>query len=578
MNNIKIFNGSNKNILRDIRENTYSAIVTDPPYGLSFMGHKWDYQLPEVSTFRELLRVTVNGGHMLCFGGSRTLHRLTCNIEDAGWVIKDCIMWVYGSGFPKSLSISKSIDKHLGAERIKNKKNKKQPSGLHRGSVSDFAPKNEDSFVPRETEPASFISKQWDGYGTCLKPAWEGIIVAMKPVDETFANNAIKYGVAGLNIEECRIGSSEELSRPVNKSNNSIFGRFENFGNEYEPTGRWPANIIFDEESSKCLDKQSGIQKSGKAGSKSRAWGAGGKTVISSKENGVGWKEYGSSGYGDIGGASRFFYCAKASKKDRGGDFNNHPTCKPLKLMEYLIRLVKMPKWNKILDPFAGSGTTLVAAQRVGVECHGIEMNKDYVEIIKRRTGIMADSKPQKSDHVGANVLPVFVVGAPASGKTTLISNFIDKFDMYMLASPKATVSGEVCAAGHYAGTTFDGADRIAYDKALKTISYIEEQSFFGCKLLFLDGDRVSTSNILSHLMKYKPICIHLNIGMETHIERSKIRGSNQNENWVKGRFTKSKNFFLKFKKERRVSIDASNAKEKVFSDAKSFIDKNMPF
>ena len=145
MSNIRIFHGNNKKILKNIEANMYSAIVTDPPYGISFLGHKWDYELPDIETFRDLMRVVVPGGHLLCFGGSRTLHRLTCNIEDAGWVIKDCIMWIYGSGFPKSLSISKSIDKHLGVERITQKQTNKQPSGLHRGKVADFAPKNEDS-------------------------------------------------------------------------------------------------------------------------------------------------------------------------------------------------------------------------------------------------------------------------------------------------------------------------------------------------------------------------------------------------------------------------------------------------
>jgi len=380
----RVYLGDCLKVMRRIPDNSYSAILTDPPYGLFFMNKDWDKALPSKYIWQQAFRILKPGGVLLCFGGTRTYHRLACMIEDAGFELKDCIMWLYGSGFPKSHAIGKSIDKKFGKERkvlgvsyIRNGRN-----GHNKGLYGQ-APRGNTLI----TKAATKIASVWDGYGTALKPAWEPVIVGFKPTEGSFADNALKWGVGGLNIEASRIKSAEALVRPISSANNEVYGKFKQFGSldRREPSGRWPANVILDECAAKLLDEQTGIQKSGVAGKKSRAWGAGGETVLSSKEDGVGWKAYGSEGYNDIGGASRFFYCAKASKGDKGGEYNKHPTCKPTKLIEYLLKLVTMPKNTRILDPFCGSGTTLVAAQNLDLRCDGIEINPEYVKIIKKR-------------------------------------------------------------------------------------------------------------------------------------------------------------------------------------------------
>lgn len=375
-----VYNGNCLKVMRGIPDNTYSAILTDPPYGLFFMGKKWDKSLPSKYVWQQALRILKPGGVLLCFGGTRTYHRLACMIEDAGFELRDCLMWLYGSGFPKSHSISLAIDKKLGKER--------KVVGLsytrHGKSSSKYifkqAPRG-NTFI---TEPASKLAAEWEGYGTALKPAWEPILMAFKPFKGSFVDNVTEWGVGGINIEDTRIKTTDKLAREMNDARNKIYGEFKQFGNPIQPSGRWPSNVILDEESAKILDKQSGIQKSGKAGKKSRSWGIDGKAILN-KSKKDSWKSYNSDGYGDKGGASRFFYCAKASRKDKGGDFNNHPTCKPTKLLEYLLKLIKMPKETRVLDPFCGSGSTLVAAQNLNIKCDGIELNKEYVKIIKKR-------------------------------------------------------------------------------------------------------------------------------------------------------------------------------------------------
>jgi DNA modification methylase len=305
--------GDCRDVMRGMEENSVSCIVTDPPYGLSFMGKGWDHQVPGKEFWQEALRIVKPGGMLLSFGGSRTYHRLTCAIEDSGWEIRDCIMWIYGSGFPKS--------------------------------------HNKFGFL---------------GYGTALKPAHEPIIMAMKPLEGTFAQNAEKWGVAGLNIDGCRIGgkaNSFNDNRLI--KHNDVYGKM-NPQNYDGSRGRWPANVILDEEAGAL-----------------------------------------------VGEPSRFFYCSKASSAERnkgcedleekiGGGMqstvsgdtrtghitkqkNNHPTVKPQKLMEYLIKLVMPPKDGILLDPFCGSGSTLVAAKNLDVNAVGIEISPDYVKIIKKR-------------------------------------------------------------------------------------------------------------------------------------------------------------------------------------------------
>ncbi len=321
------------------------AVVTDPPYGLSFMGKAWDYDLPSIDIWKEALRISKPGAHMLCFGGTRTFHRLACRIEDAGWQIRDCMMWLYGSGFPKS----HNFGKELGGE--------------------------------------------WSGYGTALKPAWEPILVCMKPCEGTFAENAEKHSVAGLNIDESRIGTHQTITciKDLSQAHGNNFGnpeiKYPKIGEKLNPPGRWPANIILDEEAGEMLDEQSGISKSSSKPLYSSLTALGQNSGWNDHNN----KKVESIGHGDSGGASRFFYCAKTSPGERGKE-NNHPTVKPLKLMEYLIKLIMPPKDSVLLDPFAGSGSTLVAAKKLGVKFIGIEKSKEYCEIASKRLEKVDDS------------------------------------------------------------------------------------------------------------------------------------------------------------------------------------------
>jgi DNA modification methylase len=501
---IQIINQDCLIAMKEMADNSISCILTDPPYGLHFMGKSWDkfkksnfdengkhkhlenasfentnrdvrtiasanafagtYDPKRDDEFQEFmrkfaleaLRIVKPGGHMLMFGSTRRHHRQMCGLEDAGWEIRDCLSWLYGSGFPKSHNISKSIDKHGGntlwwfGDFIKSEREKRglnisefakllQPvfeKENHLARFIDFWEKNQQRPTNEKfnlickilklpfknveeaerkiigkgksgetalfqnqggmgdfniTKSASDLAKQFDGYGTALKPAWEPIVLAMKPCDGTFAQNAEKWGQAGLNINECRIGT-DDTRNPSSYAMTSKgisgggFGSgemsYENKITSGSACGRWPANLILDEEAGALLDEQSGISKSSDYTNHDHtqkddvyAW-SGGKT-----------KYVRSGGHLDQGGASRFFYCAKASPSERG-EFNKHPTVKPQKLLQYLLKLIMPPKDGIILDPFAGSGSTLVAAQELGFNAIGIELEKDYCEIARKRCGL----------------------------------------------------------------------------------------------------------------------------------------------------------------------------------------------
>ena len=349
-----LLHGDCLSVLKDFPDNSIDSIVTDPPYGLSFMGKKWDYDVPSVEIWKEVLRVLKPGGHVLSFGGTRTYHRMVVNMEDAGFEIRDQIQWLYGSGFPKSHNM---------------------PGGL----------------------------------GTALKPANEPICLARKPISEkTVAANVLKHGTGGLNIDGARIGTEMiQGGRSDASSFNVSIG-------EKPPMhqGRWPANIILDEEAAAMLDEQTEGKLHG-AGKQREAElfrvSTGDSGINSKGKNGTNFQRF-----GDTGGASRFFYVAKASKRERNRglegmptknvhrygpgigegidpnapskDKNFHPTVKPIKLMEYLIKLITPPN-GVVLDPFMGSGSTGVAAKNLGFPFIGIEMNEEYVEIAKRRIG-----------------------------------------------------------------------------------------------------------------------------------------------------------------------------------------------
>jgi site-specific DNA-methyltransferase (adenine-specific) len=377
--------------LKELPENSIDSIVTDPPYELGFMGKSWDSTgiAYNVDVWKECLRVLKPGGYLLAFGGTRTYHRMACAIEDAGFEIRDQIQWIYGSGFPKSLNISKAITaKELtggsspqNLRQVGMKENYKPIGQVDYRKGKMFDSNTElDNYETELTENAT----EWNGWGTALKPANEPICMARKPLSEkTVAENVLKWGTGGINIDGCRIyrdvndTSGWSITGSKESENIAMSGKnYARLPKEDNSQGRFPANIIFDEEAGKMLDEQSGKLKSG-------------SNCVRSKEGS--FIEHGGLGkagdvqitYGDTGGASRFFYCAKASKSERG-EGNTHPTVKPLKLMEYLVRLVTPPN-GIVLDPFAGSGTTLLAAQNEGFNYIGIEKEKAHCDIINKR-------------------------------------------------------------------------------------------------------------------------------------------------------------------------------------------------
>jgi site-specific DNA-methyltransferase (adenine-specific) len=303
------------------------------------MGKRWDYDVPSVEIWAECLRVLKPGGHLLAFAGTRTQHRMAVRIEDAGFEIRDMIAWVYGSGFPKSLDVSKAIDKAAGVEREVIGKMENPASSIYSQSENEMS-----RDVPI-TAPATPEAKQWQGWGTALKPALEPITVARKPLIGTVAENVLQHGTGAINVDGGRVGT-EELANPSGISNamgGVTIGKYQGGNQDYSgsgatnPLGRWPANFIHD----------------------------------------------GSEELTDLLGASaRFFYCAKASKADRGE--NHHPTVKPTDLMRYLCRLVTPPS-GIVLDPFMGSGSTGKAAMLEGFAFVGIEREAEYMEIAKAR-------------------------------------------------------------------------------------------------------------------------------------------------------------------------------------------------
>ncbi|MBN3345173.1 site-specific DNA-methyltransferase [Pectobacterium brasiliense] len=383
MSTVKLHHGDCLDVLRTMPDNSVDSIVTDPPYGLRFMSKKWDYDVPAVEIWAECLRVLKPGGHLLAFAGTRTQHRMAVRIEDAGFEIRDMIAWVYGSGFPKSLDVSKAIDKAAGAERkIVGKKQNYHSEGTRAGSGVNQHGVNDGSFSNPQlaamiTEPATEDAKKWHGWGTALKPALEPITVARKPFKGTVAANVLNHATGALNIDECRISTNENL----NGGAYSDTGRKNKFyksldagsGEYYQPQGRWPANLIHDGSDDVVAlfphKKSGGGNKSGKNEQKN-CYGKFGVAADDVREL-------------NEESAARFFYCAKASKKDRG-DGNNHPTVKPTDLMRYLCRLVTPPR-GTVLDPFMGSGSTGKAAVLEGFNFIGIEREPEDVEIARAR-------------------------------------------------------------------------------------------------------------------------------------------------------------------------------------------------
>jgi DNA modification methylase len=420
--------------MRAMDADSVDAVVTDPPYELAFMGKRWDAQgvAFQVATWGEALRVLKPGGHLLAFGGTRTSHRMVCAIEDAGFEIRDSICWLYGSGFPKSLDVSKALDKAAGAERevvgrevspfkVDKAEADRNAYGAYPGGIGDDGYRFNDV-----TAPATDLARQWDGWGTALKPAYEPIVMARKPLIGSVAANVARYGTGGINVDGCRVEITDAVSFDAKQRRNNIGGggyepgvsgqTIETDIQTYKPEGRWPANVLLgcacegDGHDPDCaaamLDAQSGETKGCRGMTKH---GSGTNSVYGKYARSD--KSFISDGMPDTGGASRFFYTAKASRAERNKGLdgmpeqecddwpqdldpgasrraspraNHHPTVKPLNLMQWLCRLVT-PKGGTVLDPFCGSGSTLIAADREGFNGIGIEQDAEYAEIAKRR-------------------------------------------------------------------------------------------------------------------------------------------------------------------------------------------------
>ena len=468
---IKLINGNNIDILKTYPDNYFDAVVTDPPYGLGkepnaealmkdwiekgyheikgtgFMGKEWDAFIPQPIFWKEVFRVLKHGGHVLSFFGTRTYDWGVMSMRFAGFEVRDCIQWLYGSGFPKSHNISKALDKMEGAEREvigkANHLNKGNSFNIQKGWNKNSLKSPDEVMI---TAPSTDSAKQWDGWGTALKPANEPIVLARKPLEKglSIAENILKWGVGGINIDGCRVGT-EEIE--INGSGKKWRKNGSEIEYVKEPTriinqGRFPANIILTHhEDCECkgtkkvksdgnfpktqnteswkmaskgkaltpendyadengnetienwdchedcpiriLDEQSGISKTGdikpyKSKSKGTIYG-----------NGKGYyTETRTADFkGDKGGASRFFYVAKASKSERNkglNDSNFHPTVKPIKLMQYLVKMITPPN-GIVLDPFCGSGTTGIACKLDGFQFIGLEQDPEYSKIAEAR-------------------------------------------------------------------------------------------------------------------------------------------------------------------------------------------------
>jgi len=437
---MKIIQGDCLDKLKELEDNSVDSIVTDPPYGLSFMGKKWDYDVPSQEIWEECLRVLKPGGYLLAFAGTRTQHRMAVRIEDAGFEIRDMIAWVYGSGFPKSHNIGKAVDKLQGNERKEYLRPIAYPDsdcwGIPNNNISgnNWGIVNADDSGKGKGQgkqgmtPTSKGSSPYEGYGTALKPALEPITVARKPLSEkTVAENVLKYGTGGINIDGCRVEYQDEQPSRVGfmKTNREKGLNSSSYGGEKDTriedpipntSGRFPANLIHDGSDEVVGlfpdSKVSGSARNGRANVNGKDY--------SNLDNIFGGKLGKKTGtlHNDSGSASRFFYCAKASKSERNKGCeeleekpkvfngqsaqpsiemkgveqkfttqpskNNHPTVKPISLMRYLCRLVT-PKGGTVLDPFMGSGTTGIACINLNCNFIGIEMDKDYFEIAKAR-------------------------------------------------------------------------------------------------------------------------------------------------------------------------------------------------
>lgn len=421
--NYVLYQGKMQDVIdNELKEKSVDCIVTDPPYELNFMNKGWDNSgvAFQKETWEKCLKVLKPGGYLLAFGGTRTYHRIACAIEDAGFEIRDCIMWLYGSGFPKSMNLGLKMDKKQGCPDRGHRiavANRCHPDGTIEPNGENLQP----------YEPKTELGEKWNGWGTALKPAYEPVIVARKPFTGSLVDNVLEYGVGGLNIEECRVGNDLIKGGSMPKMNSQSDGiNIYNFGKENaerldreDNIGRFPANVILTYDETDQNEVCGGFPDT-----KSEGGNAFNKVAKNGENSMFGLKQMKDDiCFHDEGSAARYFYCAKASKKDRdngldefeekrkagyGYDFgymnagegmfkdretlkrNTHPTVKPVDLMQYLIRLVA-PQNAVILDPFMGSGSTGKAAMFENRERNknykfiGIEMTEEYLPICKAR-------------------------------------------------------------------------------------------------------------------------------------------------------------------------------------------------
>jgi DNA modification methylase len=443
----RILHGDCREQLATLPDNSIDAIVTDPPYELGFMGKQWDASgiAYDPTVWTECLRVLKPGGHLLAFGGTRTYHRMTAAIEDAGFEIRDSIHWLYGSGFPKSLDVSKAIDKAAGAEREVVGPHPYAHLNKHRSHGSTYGTPNQTVDV---TAPATDAAHQWNGWGTALKPAHEPIVLARKPLTGTVAANVLEYGTGALNIDATRVRHDAEAPAGRTRHGGGVVGN----GTSWElpdnrtpmPAGRWPANLVLT-HSPEC--EQTGTRPDTFGGGAKATSGFVdgyehdgfvGQTVdvptwscvpecpvaiLNGQPNGDGASRFFTTTTWGPEIDAQFFYVAKPSRRERnagldgmpekhaskmdGGAFvapngcdstkitaaNFHPTVKPVALMRHLVRLIT-PSGGIVLDPFLGSGTTAVAATIEGFDWIGCELTADYLPIIEARVAWAEQQTP----------------------------------------------------------------------------------------------------------------------------------------------------------------------------------------
>jgi DNA modification methylase len=438
-NRVALHVGDCRDVLAQLDENSLDACATDPPYHLvsivkrfgsptakpvrvgdinatndlkaaharaaaGFMGKLWDGGdiAFNSDTWRAVYRVLKPGAHLLAMGGTRTYHRLACAIEDVGFEIRDCIQWLYGSGFPKSHDVSKGIDRATEAEREVIGYAKARSASIHGGGQSV-------GICDPVTAPATLFSHAWEGWGTALKPACELIVLARKPLSEgTIAANVLRWGTGAINVDGCRIEGEATGIRRHNVSlggaSGGIYGDAGAFISEGHVNGRWPANVIHDGSEEVVAAFPDSIARP--ADDAVNGKGSGSGELIQSDVYGAGRLSAARTGYRDSEtSAARFYYTAKADSSDRIG--SSHPTIKPLDLMQYLVRLITPPK-GVCLDPFAGTGTTGEAAWREGMSAVLIEREEEYCADIRRRM-VLALSGPDERarESIKAKNLPI---------------------------------------------------------------------------------------------------------------------------------------------------------------------------